>query len=211
MQIANHLKAKYSESALYALLQQRLEPNADKLAIDAQIWAQFGEEWCVMFTDLVGFSRLVAEFGIIHFLQTIYESERLFAPILTKHDGYLLKTEGDSLMALFKRSDQALLCAIEMQALTHEYNLTKLDKEKVLLCVGLGFGKMLRVGDADVYGAEVNAACKLGEESAKQGDILITHAVATQCKNMPALMPAISFKKMQNTPAWLGDAYRVLY
>ncbi len=25
-------------------------------------------------------------------------------------------------------------------------------------------GEMLRIGDADIFGAEVNAACKLGEE-----------------------------------------------
>ena len=130
MQNANHLGAKYSERFLYELLQKRLEVHADKAAIDAQIWAQFGEEWCIMFTDLVGFSRLVAEFGIIHFLQTIYESERLFSPLLTKHDGYLLKTEGDSMMVLFKHTNQALACAIEMQALTNDYNSSKIDEKK---------------------------------------------------------------------------------
>jgi hypothetical protein len=52
----------------------------DKENIDARIWDLFGEEWCVMFTDLSGFSRGVAKFGIIHFLQTIYESERILIP-----------------------------------------------------------------------------------------------------------------------------------
>jgi len=207
MQHPNHLEAKYSERFLYELLQKRLEPHADKLAIDAQIWEQFGEEWCIMFTDLVGFSRLVAEFGIIHFLQTIYESERLFSPILTKYEGYLLKTEGDSMMTLFKHTNQALACAVEMQSLTNDYNLSKIDEEKVLLCVGLGFGKMLRVGDADVYGKEVNAACKLGEDTAKRGDILVTHAVMKQCEGMSA----VNFKKLHGMPDWLGEAYQVTY
>lgn len=207
MQNANHLEAKYSERFLYALLEKRLQPQADKEAIDAQILEQFGEDWCVMFTDLVGFSRRVAEFGIIHFLQTIYESERLFYPLITQHDGYLLKTEGDSMMVLFKYVDQALACAIEMQALAKEYNLTKSDEEKVLLCAGLGYGKVLRVGDEDVYGKEVNAACKLGEETAKQGDILVTQAVVQQSKNFPTE----TFIKLQGMPNWLGDAYHVLY
>ncbi len=66
---------------------------------------------------------------------------------------------------------------------------------------------MLRVGDTDVYGKEVNAACKLGEETAKRGDILVTHAVMQQCENTPA----VSFKKLQAMPSWLGDAYQVLY
>ena len=32
-----------------------------------------------MFTDLSGFSRNVAEFGIVHFLQVLYSAENLAA------------------------------------------------------------------------------------------------------------------------------------
>ena len=96
---------------------------------------------------------------------------------------------------------------IKMQALTKEYNLTKTDEEKVLLCVGIGIGKMLRVGDEDVYGKEVNVACKLGEETAKQGNILVTQSVVQQCENFPSE----TFIKLQGMPNWLGDAYHVLY
>jgi hypothetical protein len=35
---------------------------------------------------------------------------------------------------------------------------------------------MLRIGDDDIYGAEVNAACKLGEDTAKAEEFLITGA-----------------------------------
>ena len=47
-----------------------------------------------MFTDLSGFSRNTAKFGIIHFLQTIHEAERLLIPVIEEHDGILLKVEG---------------------------------------------------------------------------------------------------------------------
>ena len=50
--------------------------------IDERIWDLFGEEWAVMFTDLSGFSRGVADFGIIHFLQIIYESQRVLIPCI---------------------------------------------------------------------------------------------------------------------------------
>ncbi|MBR6079080.1 MAG: hypothetical protein IKP60_02850 [Treponema sp.] len=55
--------------------QKRLEPGADKEKIDRRIWNSFGEKWCVMFTDLSGFSRGTEKFGIIHFMQIIFESE----------------------------------------------------------------------------------------------------------------------------------------
>ncbi len=199
------LTSKHAQTHLYALIQSRLLPNANKVAIDEEIWQLFGEEWCVMFTDLVGFSRLVAEFGIIHFLQTIYESERLLFPVITKHHGFLLKTEGDSMMVLFKQPQQAIACSLEMQEVLQNYNLSRESKEKVLLCIGLGFGKMLRVGEDDVYGAEVNAASKLGEESAKQGEILVTEAVMKQSTSLNNL----HFEPLENMPKWLGAAYRL--
>ena len=87
-------------------------PGADKTAIDRRIWRLFGEKWAVMHTDLSGFSRNVAEFGIIHFLQTILESHRLLVPLIEKDNGILLKTEGDSLMILFRHVNDALRCAI---------------------------------------------------------------------------------------------------
>jgi adenylate cyclase len=47
---------------------------------------------------------------------------------------------------------------------------------QVLLCVGLGHGTVLRIGDHDVFGTEVNAASKLGEDEARAGEILATDA-----------------------------------
>ncbi len=166
-----------SEDRLAKLIQQRLAPGADKAAIDQRSWNLFGEEWCVMFTDLSGFSRGVAEFGIIHFLQVIYESHRLLIPIIENHEGILLKTEGDSLLVLFRRPGRALEAAVAMQQALHVYNVDVSDAEKVLLSVGLGFGRILRIGDADAFGAEVNAASKLGEDSAQPWEILVTEAV----------------------------------
>lgn len=171
------IKAGASEDRLEKLIQERLKPGADKEIIDRRIWDLFGEEWAVMFTDLSGFSRGVAKFGIIHFLQTIQESERLLLPIIDDYDGILLKIEGDSLMAIYRKPEKALACSFAMQAELVKYNVNRSAEEQILLCVGLGFGRMLRIGDADVFGEEVNAASKLGEDIAKAGEILITEAL----------------------------------
>lgn len=171
------IAASASEDRLERLIRERLQPNADREVIDARIWDLFGEEWCVMFTDLAGFSRNVARFGIIHFLQTISESERLLIPILEAEDGVLLKIEGDSMMVIFRSPVRGIDAALKMQARLAEYNADRAPEDQVLLCVGLGYGKVLRIGDADVYGHEVNAASKLGEDIARAGEILITDAV----------------------------------
>lgn len=160
-----------------------------------------------MFTDLSGFSRGVAKFGIIHFLQTIYESERILIPIIEDHDGILLKVEGDSFLVIFRNVRKALQAAVHMQRVLKTYNADKVDEEKVLLCVGLGFGKMLRIGDTDVFGAEVNAASKLGEDTSKAWEILVTEAV----KERAGAIPEIVFEEIDDIPPGAGRAYRALY
>lgn len=170
------------------LIEERLHPGADTDRIDARIWDLFGEEWCIMSTDLAGFSRGVARFGIIHFLQTIYESERMLVPIIENHDGILLKVEGDSLFVIFRNVKKAIRSSIEMQRTLREYNKDRSEEEQVLLCVGLGFGRVLRIGDADVFGAEVNMASKLGEDVAKAGEILVTRAVRDAAETMGDLV-----------------------
>ncbi len=194
-----------SEDRLEKLIEERLKPGADKKMIDQRIWDLFGEEWCVMFTDLSGFSRGVAQFGIIHFLQTIYESERLLVPVIEDHDGILLKAEGDSFLVIFRKVNKAIQCCLRMQEVLVEYNRDRVEEEKILLCIGLGYGKMLRIGDSDVFGAEVNAASKLGEDTAGAWEILVTGSVKNMCS-----MENILFEKLDEAPAGADEAFRIL-
>jgi len=206
MPVRRRIGSTASEERLERLIEERLKPGSDRERIDSRIWDLFGEDWAVMFTDLSGFSRNVAKFGIIHFLQTIYESERILVPVLEGNDGILLKTEGDSMLVIFRNPTKALHAAIEMQAACAAYNKNKPDEEKVLLCVGLGFGKMLRIGDADVFGREVNASSKLGEDVAKAGEILATDAVRAAVSGQP-----FEFLELSETPTGVGKAWKLVY
>lgn len=169
-------QVKGSETRLWGLIEQRGAPGADVARIDQRIWDLFGSSHAIMFTDLTGFSRQVAEFGILHFLQEIYEQKRLLLPLVEAHDGILIKAEADSLLILFRRASQALRCAIAMQHACQVHNAGRAPEDRVLLCVGIGYGSILRIGDTEVYGQEVNAAAKLGEDVAKANEILVTAA-----------------------------------
>ena len=196
-----------SEDRLEKLIEERLRPGADKAAIDRRIWDLFGETWAVMFTDLAGFSRRVAEFGIIHFLQIIHESQRILVPCIERHDGILLKTEGDSLLVIYRGAARALDCAVAMQQAVKDYNVGRSGEEEILLCVGIGYGRVLRIGDHDVFGAEVNAAAKLGEDTAQAWEILVTGAVAAEVRGNPD----ISLEPLPIAPPGAEEAFRVRY
>jgi class 3 adenylate cyclase len=204
MTYARNVGLSASEDRIEKLIAERLQPGADKAEIDARIWDLFGEEWAVMFTDLAGFSSGVASFGIIHFLQVIYESQRLLIPCIDAHDGILLKVEGDSLLVIFRNVVKALDCARDMQRACRDYSATRDAAEQVRLCVGLGFGRVLRIGDRDVYGAQVNAAAKLGEDIATAGEILVTGAVRE------AAGAGYAFEAIDKVPPGAQAAFRLL-
>lgn len=197
----------YSESRLEALINERVKDGADKEKIDKRIWDLFGEKWCIMFTDLSGFSRNVAEFGIIHFLQVIVESQKVLIPIIEDYDGILLKTEGDSFLVIFRNVKKAVECSLYMQKKLEEYNLSKEEAEKIYLCLGLGYGDVLRIGDSDVFGEEVNAASKLGEDTAKSKEILITESVKKEIESIKN----IEFVEINPGSAGIKKAFKIKY
>jgi len=197
-----------SEERLEKLIVARISSNSERKAeIDKQIWDLFGERLSIMFTDLSGFSRNTAKFGIIHFLQTIYESERILTPIIEKYNGILLKTEGDSMLIIFKNPNNALRCAISMQTDVRTYNQHREKEEQVLLCIGLGYGDVLKIGDSDIFGYEVNLASKLGEDTAKAYEILASENFV---KNIDT--KDINIEELdENIFSGIGRGYRILY
>jgi class 3 adenylate cyclase len=196
-----------SERRLWELIQERTKPGADVDEIDRRIWDLFGEDWAIMFTDLAGFSRQTASFGIIHFLQVIFEHKQLLLPIIADHDGILVKSEADSFLLLFRRARRALDCAIEMQRACRNASERRVAEEQILLCVGMGAGRILRIGDHEVWGAEVNAASKLGEDTAAAHEILITHAAREQCGEVDG----VQFTDLAVQVPGSGRNYRVVY
>lgn len=199
--------AKWSETRLWDLIEQRTQADADVDTIDQRIWDLFGEEWAVVFTDLSGFSRRAAEFGILHFLQVIYESHKLLLPAVVEHDGILVKSEADSYLLLFKRPERALECAIAMQHTCQQTSKRRRAEEQIILCVGIGYGKILRIGDTDVYGEQVNVASKLGEDTARENEILIS----AQAKKAIGDFPDVTYEKVEDDVRVAKDNYRVNY
>ncbi len=198
---------KTSEHRLWALIEERLKAGANTAEVDQRIWDLFGETWAVMFTDLSGFSRQVEAFGILHFLQIIWEHKKVLEPVIAAHDGILIKTEADSLLVIFRRAASALKCAVKMQHTLEAMNAGRSEENKVLLCVGVGYGPLLRLGDSDVFGKEVNAASKLGEDTARAREILVTKAVMDAAGPLEGL----KFERLDVAVAGSQENYRLKY
>ena len=178
---------------LATLLELRRGHDTDRAEIDAAIFQRFGQLQAVMFTDLVGFSRVVEAFGIVHFLQLIHESESLFKPLIEQQGGRCVKHEGDSLLVLFDTPKQALNAAQAMIQATADVNPGRAEEDRIEICIGLGFGNVLCIDNNEVWGAEVNAASKLGEEMAKAGEVLATDKMQRALADEPFVECGVLF------------------
>lgn len=195
-----------SEDRLWAMIEARSQPGADTESIDRRIWDLFGERWAIVFTDLAGFSRHAARFGIVHFLQVIHEKKKLLLPIVAEHDGFLVKVEADSFLLLFRRVETALRCVEAMQRCCQHVSEGRPEETQLVLCAGIGFGDILRVGDHECFGSEVNAASKLGEDTAGPHEILVTDSARTGLGDQPG-----SFEDLQKEVPGSSSTFRYHY
>jgi len=160
--------------SLGALMRARLAPGADEATIDRWIRDEFEQELCVVFTDMESFSSRSVKGGIISAVSLVFEQREISDPVVEAHGGKVLKSIGDSLLLVFPTPAQGLAALLEMRErlAAHDRGLP-LDRH-VSVGAGLGFGPVLRVADEDVFGVEVNHASRLGEDTAKAGEIYVT-------------------------------------
>lgn len=176
-----------SAQTLAGLIDQRLLAGADVKAIDARIWEMFGEKWCILFTDMAGFSRRAARSGIVPFLVLIHQMQKITTPVFEQHAGFLLKNIADSQLVLFRDPRAALAACIEVQRALHAHNLTAPEPDRLYLGCGIGYGDILKLGDDDVFGVEVNFAAKLGEDLAGPYDIFLTPDATKAVRPTPGI------------------------
>ncbi|MBL8151674.1 MAG: adenylate/guanylate cyclase domain-containing protein [Blastocatellia bacterium] len=176
-----------SEEVITKLIEQRLETGADIAAIDRKIWSMFGETWAIFCSDMSGFTKRTDNFGIIHFLSLIHEMRKLVRPIALNYNGLIIKEEADNLLILFRHPEDALQCAITCHNTTTQYNTLRPEDYTVKLSIGIGYGKILKLGDHDCFGAEVNHAFKLGEDTAKADETLLTKSAYESVKHLEGI------------------------
>ncbi|EUA06455.1 adenylate and Guanylate cyclase catalytic domain protein [Mycobacterium kansasii 732] len=131
----------------------------------------------LLFTDLRGSTALYERVGDATAYNLVREHFTLLAAIVREHDGAVVKTIGDAVMASFTDPAQAVRAALAMQAGIAASATVSRD---LVLKVGVHAGPSVVVtlnGRLDYFGSTVNMAARLQGQSAG-GDIVLSHAVA---------------------------------
>jgi class 3 adenylate cyclase len=157
------------------LLRFSQETNtAERKNIEEDIWRDYGSEKVVFVLDMAGFSLLTRKYGIIHYLSMVRRMQLTAEPVIETYGGTLVKFEADNCFATFPDALSAIHAAIAMQLAFDASNLLTSDDFDVHISCGIDQGKILLIGAEDCFGDPVNRACKLGEDIAAAGEILVT-------------------------------------
>jgi class 3 adenylate cyclase len=134
----------------------------------------------LLFTDLKGSTELYDRTGDVYAYQVVQEHFRLLSEAVRRHDGAIVKTMGDAIMASFSTSRDAVAAAVEMMKAMEAVNAkVKAAGHETGLKVGLHEGSALAVNAEsrlDYFGQTVNIAARV-QALASSGEIWISEPV----------------------------------
>ncbi|HSH99394.1 MAG TPA: adenylate/guanylate cyclase domain-containing protein [Reyranella sp.] len=126
----------------------------------------------LLFTDLRGSTALYEQVGDAAAFNLVREHFARLAAIVRDHDGAVVKTIGDAVMASFGDPADAVRAALAMQAAIKDHALV------LKVGVHVGASVMVSLNDRlDYFGSTVNMAARLQGQS-EGGDIVLSRAVA---------------------------------
>ncbi len=137
----------------------------------------------LLFSDLQGSTALYERVGDAVAFNMVREHFALLAGVVRDHDGAVVKTIGDAVMASFGDPADAVKAALAMQARIADHDLV------LKLGVHVGPSVVVTLNDRlDYFGSTVNMAARLQGQS-DGGDIVLSRAVADDPAVRPLLVP----------------------
>jgi class 3 adenylate cyclase len=170
---------------LRELLRRYNEQPEQREALTAEIERRFRRQVAIMVVDCVGFTRTVRRSGIVHYLALLERLERLIGPLVEQAGGQIIRREADDFFATFADAPAAVRCADQIRRHLTVVNEALPESEEIEVAIGIGYGPVLAIGESDLYGDEMNLACKLGEDLAQRGEVLLTPAAYDELLTEP--------------------------
>jgi adenylate cyclase len=132
--------------------------------------------------DVVGFSRLVGadEDGTIARIRAT--RREVLDPLVQRHQGRVIKSTGDGLLAEFASAVKAVDCAVAVQRTLNEREAAGSEDKRIALRIGINIGDIIVESDGDVLGDGVNVAARV-EALCKPGGICISGVVHDQVRD----------------------------
>src|SRR3954470_13639396 len=131
----------------------------------------------VLCADVQGYSRLM-EADETGTLETLRRYRTAFAGLVERHDGRIVNTWGDAVIAEFASVVEAVQCAVEIQQEISNQDSDPPHAQQMRFRIGVNLGDVM-VDGSDIYGDGVNVAARL-QELAEPGGVVISGSVYNQ-------------------------------
>lgn len=131
----------------------------------------------ILAADAAGYSRMMGadEEGT---LRVLARQRAVIDGIIALHEGRIVGTAGDSVLAEFESAVEAVRCAVEIQEALKTRNDALPEDERMLFRIGVNLGDVMISGD-DLHGDGVNVAARL-ESIADPGGVCVSSSVYDQ-------------------------------
>jgi adenylate cyclase len=134
----------------------------------------------VLCADVHGYSRLMGtdEAGT---LEALRRYRTAIAGLVQRHEGRIVNTWGDAVIAEFASVVEAVQCAVEIQQEISSQASTSPDANQMQFRIGINLGDVM-VDGSDIFGDGANIAARL-QELAEPGGIVVSSPVYDQVHN----------------------------
>ncbi|MCK1650311.1 adenylate/guanylate cyclase domain-containing protein [Bradyrhizobium sp. 149] len=134
----------------------------------------------VLCADVYGYSRLM-EADETGTLEALRRYRTAIARLVERHDGRIVNTWGDAVIAEFASVVEAVQCAVEIQQEISGQDSDAPQANPMRFRIGINLGDVM-VDGSDIYGDGVNIASRL-QELAEPGGVVISSSVYDQVHN----------------------------
>ena len=161
----------------------------------------------ILAADIAGYSRLMGadEEGTLAQLKAHRHAQ--LDPKIEEHQGRIVKTTGDGMLAEFASVVDALRCAIEIQRGMLERNADVPQERRIEFRVGINVGDII-IDGGDIYGDGVNVAARL-EGLAEPGGICVSGRVQEDVRGKLDIAFEDAGEQQLKNIAWPVRVYRV--
>ena len=134
----------------------------------------------ILAADVAGYSRLMADDERAT-VTALKEARSVFKDKVEAHQGRLIDTAGDSVLAEFRSVVEAVQCSVEIQEQLAVINEPVSGHRKMFFRVGVNLGDVIEEADGTIYGDGVNIAARL-ESLAAVGGVNVSGKVYDEVK-----------------------------
>lgn len=151
---------------------------------EGELRAKYVQTVAILALDMSGLTRSAMEGGDLNSLLHVFDVQKVCGPVFMEYQAINIHTYADDFISVFKAPEQALDAAFEVHRRIRVYNEIHLTPETgISCCIGIGYGPVYRIGQNKASGDEMNRTSKLGEDTARAYETLLTESCYRELKD----------------------------